>query len=73
VLFFKKKFIFYFFWNEVQGHLFPLCRPIYAISEREVIKQGWGGMSCPLCQPAAWKTSYFLVLVWQTCLAETAK
>ena len=27
-----------------RGTCFPLCRPIYAISEGEVITQGWGGM-----------------------------
>lgn len=27
-----------------RGTCFPLCCPAYAISEREVITQGWGGM-----------------------------
>lgn len=33
---------FFLMWH--RGTCFPLCRPIYAISEREVITQGYGGM-----------------------------
>lgn len=34
----------FFFLTWHRGTCFPLCRPIYAISEGEVITQGWGGM-----------------------------
>lgn len=33
-----------FFLTRYRGTCFPLCRPIYAISEGEAITQGWGGM-----------------------------